>query len=260
MNGVLLKVGQFPVYTLSFFVVLGFLWFGFVVYKKGLEYHYRDESLFDLVIMASVFGWILARLGYVLLNLDIFSQNFLRVILLTDYPGYNFVGLLLGVVLASFLLSRQGELKFYEGLDLSGLGLMAALAIEQIGVVIAGAGEGVKLGSLGLAPKELGSALVFLLCFVWLWRLEREYRTFNWYRYRRTQARSGFVFGMYLVFLGLTLALFSFVPKLAEMTLILGIASLVLGAIFIYWRSGRVLAHDVKTLIKKRPLVYTSLK
>ena len=53
MTGVLIKVGQFPVYTMSFFIVVAFLWFGFVVYKKGLEYHYKEETLFDLTISAA---------------------------------------------------------------------------------------------------------------------------------------------------------------------------------------------------------------
>lgn len=246
MNSILLKVGQFSVYTLSFFVVLAFLWFGFVIYKKGSEYHYRDESLFDLTILAGVLAWVLARLGFVVTHWGVFSENWLRVILLSTYPGYSFFGLLVGVILADLLLSHQGELKTYEGLDLLALGLAAAGPIWQLGLVFSG-----HISFVWRLPKELLLALVFLLFFVWLLRLEREYRTFLWYRYRRTQAKSGFIFGAYLFLLGLVTVAASLVPKFISADLISGGLYMLSGGIFIYWRSGRVLSHDVKSLIKK---------
>lgn len=247
MDGILIKVGQFPVYIQSLFVVLAFLWFGFVIYKKGVEYHYKDESLLDLVILSGVFGWIMARLFFVALNLPTFSVNWLRVILLSEYPGYSFAGLLIGVVLANVLLSYIRELKPYEGLDLSSLGLAAGSAIGQIGLIFGG-----EVSLLWQIPKGLLLGLIFLVCFVWLYRLEREYRTFEWYRYRKTQARSGFIFGSFLVLFGISIGIF-FQP-------VLGILMFIFGIILIYYRSGRVFAVDIRNLIKKLPIVYTKLK
>ncbi len=247
MDGVLLRIGQFPVYIQSIFVVLAFLWFGFVVYKKGIEYHYKDESLLDLIILCGVLGWVLARLFFVVANLSSFSPNWLRIILLSEYPGYSFAGLLIGVYLANLLLSYSGELKLYEGLDLSSLGLAAAAAIGQVGLIFGG-----EVSLVWQLPKGLLLGLILLVCFVWLWRLEREYRTFEWYRYRKTQARSGFIFGSFLILFGVAIGVFG--------QFVLGILMLILGVIFIYYRSGRTLSIDIRNLIKKLPIVYTNLK
>lgn len=255
MGEIVTRIGQLPVYTLSLFVVMSFLWFGFVVYKKGVEYHIRDESLFDLIILSGLLGWIFARFGFVIANLSIFSQNWLRIILVSAYPGYSFLGLFLGIVLADLLLSYRGEIKTYEGLDLLGLGFPAAASIWYLGLVFSG-----HISFVWHLPKELLLALCFLVAFVWLWKMEREYRTFEWYRFRKTQARSGFIFGAFLCFLGLILVASSLVVKINVVDLGIGAMFIVFGCVFVYWRSGRSLSHDVKALIKKKPVVYTNLK
>jgi len=254
MDGILTSVGQFPIYTQSLFVVLAFLWFGFVVYKKGVEYHYKDESLLDLVILSGILGWIMARLFFVIFNLALFKQNWLRIILLTEYPGYSFVGLLVGVVLAVLLLSYSGVVKKHEALDLIGLGLPSAMAIGEAGLVFGGSAT-----LVWQLPREILMALLFLLGFVWLWRLEGEYRTFEWYRYRKTQAKSGFIFGSFLVLSGLVIGGFGVISgRVGE--LIIGGLMVILGAAYVYRRSGRSLSTDLSNLIKKIGVVYTNFK
>lgn len=234
MNEVLVNFNGFSVYTLSLLVVIGYLWYSFVIYKKGLEYRYPTESLLDLAIVSGLFSWLGSRVGFILTHLLIFEANWLRVFLLREYPGYEYVGLLAGLVLGVTLLSRRGEIKFYEGLDLASLGLPGAIALERLGRVFSGLSTYV----FGV-PVELLQALAFLLIFVWLWRLEAEYRTFGWYRFRKTQARSGFVCGAFLFLSGGVIMLSSW---------IFGLASVIFGVVVVYYQSGRSLAHDVKLL------------
>ncbi|MBI1872137.1 hypothetical protein HYS10_01825, partial [Candidatus Collierbacteria bacterium] len=127
------------------------------------------------------------------------------------------------------------------------LGLAAAAAIGQVGLIFGG-----EVSLVWQLPKGLLLGLILLVCFVWLWRLEREYRTFEWYRYRKTQARSGFIFGSFLILFGVAIGVFG--------QFVLGILMLILGVIFIYYRSGRTLSIDIRNLIKKLPIVYTNLK
>jgi hypothetical protein len=243
MNEILVNIGRLSVYTLSLFTVIGYFWYSFVLYKKGLEFRYSGETLLDLAILSGVFGWIGARIGYVLSNLGIFKINWLRIILLSEYPGYNYLGLVVGLILAVLLLSRREEIKFFEGLDLMGLGLSGASSFERLGRVFSGRVNLV----LGL-PIELLQALAFLLIFVWLWRLEKDYRTFDWYRFRKTQARPGFIFGAYLFLTDLLVLTSSIWPTVSLYGLILGGAGLIGGVVVIYSQSGRSLAHDVKLL------------
>ena len=223
------------VYILSLFVVLAYFWYCFVVYKKGLEFRYTAETLYDLVLLSGALGWLFARLGFAIEHFSVFKVNFLRLVLLSEYPGYNYLGLVIGLVLAVTILARREEIKSYEGLDLLGLGLPGAMAFERLGRVFSG-----EVRLVWQLPVELLQALVWLLVFVWLWRLEKEYRTFSWYRFRRTQARPGFIFGSFLFLSGLVMMLSNSWP--------LGLFGLILGAIIIYGRSGRSLSHDVKLL------------
>ncbi len=243
MSEILVTIGKFSVYTLSLCVVLGYFWYSFVVYKKGLEYRYSTESLLNLAVVSGIFGWMGSRIGYILSHLAIFEANWLRIFLLSEYPGYDYVGLLLGLLIGVIVLARRGEIKFYEGLDLAGLGLPGAIAFERLGRVFAGQGI-IVLG----VPVELLQALFFLLIFVWLWKLESEYRTFEWYRFRKTQARPGFIYGAFLFMSGILILISNILPKLVPSVEILGVASVIFGSVLIYHQSGRGLAHDVKLL------------
>ena len=231
------------VYILSLFVVLAYFWYCFVIYKKGLEFRYTAETLYDLALLSGVLGWLFARLGFVIEHFSVFKINFLRLVLLSEYPGYNYLGLVIGLVLAVTILARREEIKSYEGLDLLGLGLPGAMAFERLGRVFSG-----EVRLVWQLPVELLQALVWLLVFVWLWRLEKEYRTFSWYRFRRTQARPGFIFGSFLFLSGLVTILSNSWPFFKLPALAFGFFELILGTIIIYLRSGRSLIHDVKLL------------
>ena len=234
MSEVLVIVGRFSVYTLSLFVILAYFWYGFVVYKKGLEYRYATESLLDLAVLTGIFSWVGARLSFVLTHFSTFETNWLRVFLLSTYPGYDYLGLLVGLVVGLGILSRRGEVKLSDGVDLSGLGLSGAMAFERLGRVFSG-----RITLVFGAPLEIFQAFLFLLIFVWLWKLEGEYRTFDWYRFRKTQAKSGFVFGSFLFLSGIVVGFSS---------LLLGGVSVLVGMIVVYCQSGRSLSYDVKLL------------
>lgn len=246
MGEVLLTLNGFSVYTLSFFIVIGFLWYGFIVYKKGQEYHYGEDTLLDFVISSGILAWVFGRLGFVLENIGTFKDNLLRVIFLHSYPGYSFWGLLLGLSIANKIMAKKSEVKTYEGLDLIGLALPAGMALERIGRVLSG-----EVHLVMNVPIELFEALLFLVIFVWLWKLEKEYRTFEWYRYRKTQARPGFIFGMFLVLGGLGFIVTGVYPKLIAVQVIQGVIGLIAGIVTLYRRSGRALSHDLSILIKK---------
>ena len=243
MGEILFNLGRLSVFTLSFFIVLSYLWYCFVVYKKGLEFRYSAETLLDLCILSGALGWLLARIGFVIENFEVFRINLLRIVLLSEYPGYNYLGLLVGLVLAVAILARREEIKTYEGLDLLGLGLPGAAALERLGRVFSG-----EVHLIWQLPIELLQALLFLLIFVWLWRLEKEYRTFSWYRFRRTQARHGFIFGSFLFLCGLVVILSNSWPFFMAVPLVMGLLGMAVGVIIIYVRSGRSLIHDVKLL------------
>lgn len=228
-------------------MILAFLWYGFVVFRKGIEYRFHEESVMDLIVLSAVTSWLLGRAGFIIANWSVFSVNWLRIGLINSYPGYDLVGIVLGLMLSVFLVASREEIVFFKGIDLLFLGFMSAVPFERLGRVLVG---DVRLWR-GL-PIELFQALGFLLVFVLMWRMEGEYRTYAWFRNRQTEAKNGFIAGIGLVFFGGLMILSSWWGSLSLYQLVFGGVSTFIGSIWLYFRSGRGLHNIGVKLLKKR--------
>ena len=97
----------------------------------------------------------------------------------------------------------------------------------------------------------VGAAVASLVVFSLLWKGEQEYRTYEWYKNKKTQARSGFITGVALSYYGL--AHFAWQMASPDRKLVGIMADLLLfagGWVIVYSRSGRSLSDDLK-LIKR---------
>jgi prolipoprotein diacylglyceryltransferase len=91
--------------------------------------------------------------------------------------------------------------------------------------------------------------------------MEGEYRTLEWYRANKVTARSGFLWFGWLMFLGLSLGVASFLRTDALVMVgrvryesVMALMALVIGAVGMYIRSGRKLSDDLawKKKLRKR--------
>jgi hypothetical protein len=94
-------------------------------------------------------------------------------------------------------------------------------------------------------------AFVFLVVFIYFWNVEKRYRTFGWYRSKKTSARSGFITGFLISLLGLfylaeKILLSAFVWQVGVWSGVLFVGGLVL----VYIRSGRTVSDDINTIFK----------
>lgn len=224
-------------------MVLSFLWFGFIVYRKGLEARYHEESVLDLIVLSGVSSLVGGRIMYVLFNWDIFKESMVRIFMIVAYPGYHLLGVIAGLFLSVWLMSRREETKFFESLDIVILGLVAGSPFERIGRVIIG-----ETRSWMNFPIELAQSCLFLACFVWLWKAESEYRTFGWYKNRQTVAKSGFITGMGICLLGLVLVVTGWWGMMYVPQIVLGACLSLAGGMWVYYRSGRSFGGGVKLL------------
>jgi hypothetical protein len=241
MEQIILSVEGVTIYTFSAFVLLAFLWSGFVFYKKSVEYRENEEVLFNTVLLAGALSFVGARVGFVLSNLDWFANHLIRVLLMGDYPGMSGWGALVGIFLATMIIARKTKGKIFDLLDLVTLGLSAGIPIVYAANGVLST-EQIMVG--GVMSSGLIKGLLFSLWFVFLWRLEGEYRTFEWYRFRKTQARAGFVTGGFLFGLGLVNG---------GMDLLIGeglswwqLVLVVAGMMVVYIRSERKLVKDLR--------------
>jgi len=240
MNEAIIRINSIPVYGFGLLAVFAFMWGSFVFYKKAVESHFEDRLILDSVVLSAFWGFIIGRLGFALLNLETFLGHFSRVFLLTNYPGLDRFGVILGVALGLWLCLRKTKEKFLDWFDLITLGISAGSAIFFAGMAL-----------MAFMWQFIVLAFVFLGVFIYFWNVERKYRTFAWYRNNKTSARSGFIAGFSISIWGLL--------YLAEKLLIGGFlwtigvwvgAMFVVGLVLVYIRSGRTVAVDVKTIFK----------
>ena len=240
MQESVLKIDSVVIYWYSVVLVLAFLWGSFVAHKKLSEANFEDLQILDLAVMTGFWSFIFGRLAFVLLHIGVFWNNWPRVLFLKNYPGLDHWGLLLGIVLSVYIMNKKTKQRFFDWFDFAMLGVVAAMPVYFAGLVLS-----------NFSWLSVGGALVSLVVFVFLWRAEMSYRTYEWYRNKRTQARSGFIGGTALSFYGLThltLQFFSLdkniVSIMANFLLFVG------GWVMVYSRSGRNLPDDLKFITR----------
>ncbi len=138
MLPVLLDFGFVKIYTFGVFVVLGFFWSLFVLWKLIGLTGYKEEDIFDGVFIGLLGGLIGARFFYVWLNFSRFGFNLLKVILINGYPGlFLYAGLACGF-LCFFLFIRLKKIPFLKAIDYGMPGLFLALAFMKFGAFLSG--------------------------------------------------------------------------------------------------------------------------
>ena len=236
MEGAVLKIDTVTIYGYCAILALSFLWGAFVAYKKATEAHFEDVQVLDAILSAGFWSVVFGRLSYVLLNYRIFWNNWPRILFLKNYPGLDHWGLLLGIVLAVYLATKNKKQRFFDWFDFAMLGLVGGMSVYF---------GGVALGTLSLV--SVGGAIVSLAMFIYLWRAEKVYRTYDWYKNNKTQAKSGFLSGVALSYYGLThIVLLLLTPGRALWVVGVNFLLFVGGWVLVYSRSGRNLAEDIK--------------
>ena len=108
---ILFVFGPFKIYTLSLFLVMAFLWSGFVISRKAAEYHLGEIEIFDGLVLTLIGVWGLSRL-----------VTYLKI------DGLNELVIWLVMILSAAVLSKREETRLFTVLDIFALGLMMVLA------------------------------------------------------------------------------------------------------------------------------------
>ncbi len=202
---VIANVGIFQIYALPLFVAAAIFWAGFVFWRLlHQSARYKEFEIFDALLWSSVLGVICGRLFHIAVHAHEFGWQFWHWLDILHYPG---VSIFCSIFAAGFIFWRW--LAFQKITDLELLdywvrGVCFALILYHVGLFFDGSGSGYyTLSPLGLVfpgatmrvyPAQLYAAAFFTLIYFFLVYLEKNYRTYNWYRGSRSQAKSGFVF------------------------------------------------------------------
>ena len=240
MNEALIRINNIPIYGFGLLAVLSFLWGSFVYYKKAVEVHFEDKIVLDSVVLCAFWGFIVGRVVFAILNWGTFWNHFSRIFLLTNYPGIDRWGVLIGVALGLWLCLRKSKAKFLDWFDLACLGISSGTAVFLAGMAI-----------MAFMWQYIVLAVLFLGAFIYFWRAEETYRVMDWYRNNKTSAKSGYITGLSVAAWGLLLMTELWLNR--SLTWQYGLWSGMLfvgGLVLVYIRSGRTVKDDIKIVFK----------
>lgn len=185
MHPILFKLGPVAIYSYGLMVALGFLAAVFVIWRLAREEEIEEEKLFDGILTTFFFGISGARVYYVLLNWEIFSKDYLRIIHLIAYPGLGIMGALMGGLIGFFVFCKVNKLEFGKVADLGVIGLSLGQAIGRIGCFLNGCCYGKVTDALwgvlfpGLSgrrhPTQLYEAVLDFFIFVILYKIRKNW-------------------------------------------------------------------------------------
>lgn len=176
MLPVLLDLKVIKIYTFGVFMVLGFFWGLFLVWKMIKLTAHKEEDIFDGIFIVLLGGLFTGRLLYVLLNFSRFGLNVLKFILVNGYPGFSLYGGLVGGFFFFFLFLRSKKIPFLTIIDYQMPGLFMALAFGKMGAFLSGDGQAeIYEGLLFLLGAYLAHKILLAV------RRERVSSGFAWY-------------------------------------------------------------------------------
>lgn len=265
MFPVLISIGFIKITSLAFFSFLAILLAMFVFYRRTKEEHYSEFEALDAILLAILVGFLGARLGFIFLNFNSFSLQIFRWLDLLNYGGFNVI---IGLFVASFYMYKHTiKMKWdsFAVMDMFVTALAFGLSIYHFGTFLAGVGYGVATDfPFGITfpqllephhPVQIYQSIAYFLVYLYLYKLEYSYRTFEWYRFGKKTAQTGFLTGAFLCLAGLVTFSMAFIKNSLilisplNLDMLAGIVLLCLGISVFYVRSGR----PTPTFFKEKP-------
>lgn len=269
MYPILFSIGAFHFSTINLFYLLSFLATGFILWRRSLEENYDEMQVFDGFLKACLWGGLLSRIGFIVLNFKQFELNIFHFLDLINHPGFEIQFFVLTLIFSFYRFAVKQKWDQFEVLDFLVTALSLGGVFLHFGYFLAGIDIGTKTNlpwgviPVGVFekhhPVQLYFALVYLALFIGLSRLEYVYRTFEWYRAKKNSAQSGFLTSIFFIFAGLLLMPLSFlkVPTFSigafPLDWISFFLAFVLGLGLLMNRAGRTILPQKKrkTWIKK---------
>lgn len=192
MLPVLFSAGPLTIYTFGFFLAVGFFLAAFIIWRRLFDLGFKEEKIIDGIIFSAFWGLILSRVFYIFQNFEKFGFFLGRWVFFGRYPGFSFWGALIGTILGWFWFCRWQKWDFWRVADEVTFGILPFLFLAQLGAFFDGTGGGKPTsmpwgvffpGSLvRQQPLCLFMAIFLFLIWVFLLKIERQWRTWSWYK------------------------------------------------------------------------------
>lgn len=155
MHPLLVSIGSFHLYSLSVFVVLGWLVFSFLFWRALRSQGVDEEHIFNLTFYSTLVAFLFARVVFVVLNMELFQESPLKIIALWVQPGMSLYGGLIGGLLVIVSLCRTYKVRVGHVLDAFGPAFGSAFLVGTVGAFLDGTSVG-KIANLPWAVRFVG--------------------------------------------------------------------------------------------------------
>lgn len=210
MLPVLLNLSFIKIYTFGVFLVLGFFWAIFLLWKNIRLTSFKEEDVFDGLFLSMFGALFFGRITFAFLNFKDFGFDLLKFVLINGYPGISLYGSVFGGLFVLYLFCNSRKLNFSDLIDYFITPLFIALAFGKIGAFFSGVEIGTKTnflfrikyvgfdGTRHLVGLYEGSMLIIglLIAYKILFEIRKE----RFYK--------GFLLRFFIWFLALTIFMF----------------------------------------------------
>ena len=200
MHNNILTIGKLTVHGYGLMIAIGLLATLFVTCHRAKKRALSVDAVESIVLLAVIFGFLGAKLLYVIVNFKAFLEKPMSVLGSEGFVVYG--GIIVGV-LAAYIYCRRKKLDFLTYADLCMPGVALAQGFGRLGCFMAGCCYGAETDSvLGVVfpagsmapagvklwPTQLFSAVGdFILCVILLLLAQKK-------------SRRGMILGLYLAF------------------------------------------------------------
>ncbi|MGM0655190.1 MAG: prolipoprotein diacylglyceryl transferase [Thermodesulfobacteriota bacterium] len=137
MHPILLQIGSLKLYTYGFFVALGFIIAIWFTKRNAKFYGVPNQIVSDLFFTVLISALVGARILYVLINLNTYTDNFLDIFKIWN-GGLVFFGGFIGGTLGAIIFLRIKKMDIWKTADVISPGLALGHAVGRFGCFFAG--------------------------------------------------------------------------------------------------------------------------
>jgi phosphatidylglycerol---prolipoprotein diacylglyceryl transferase len=146
MAPILFSIGSLHIYSYSIFILFSWCIFSFLFWRTLRSDGVDEDKIFNFTFYSTLVAFVCARIMFVILNWELFSETWLRIFALWVQPGLSLYGAFIGGIITLIFLSRHEKIRLGQVLDAFALSFPTALALGLIGAFLDGTTIGRETG------------------------------------------------------------------------------------------------------------------
>lgn len=143
MDPVFLKIGNFEIKWYSILILLGVIIGYYLLQKEAKKYNYPQDFIFNMFFWIMIFGFIGARLYYVVFNWSLYRADPLSIFKIWEGGLAIHGGLLFGFITAVFYCRRY-HANLFKITDMASISVLLGQAIGRWGNFFNGEAHGME--------------------------------------------------------------------------------------------------------------------